>query len=46
MRRIANAQKKVVDVLLDGLRREESDASEAERPLKNVTPPKTNPPRR
>lgn len=46
MRRIANAQKKVADVLLAGLRREESDASEVERPLKNVTPPKANPPRR
>lgn len=46
MRRITVAQKKVADVLLDGLRREEPDGPEAERPLKNVTPPKSNPPRR
>ncbi|MEN9404179.1 MAG: hypothetical protein RL091_2882 [Verrucomicrobiota bacterium] len=46
MRRIAVAQKKVADVLLDGLRREEPHGPEAERPLKNVTPPKSNPPRR
>lgn len=46
MRRIAVAQKKVADVLLDGLRRDEPGGPEAERPLKNVTPLKTNQPRR
>ena len=46
IRRIAVAQKKVAAVLLDGLRRDEPVGAEAERPLKNVTPAKTNPPRR
>jgi hypothetical protein len=46
MRRIAIAQKKVADALLDGLGRDEPDGPEAQRPCKNVTPPKTNQPRR
>ncbi len=46
MRRIAVAQKKVTDALLDGLRPDESEGRETQRPCKNVTPPKTNQPRR
>ena len=46
MRRIAIAQKKVADVLLDGVGRDQTDGPEAHRPCKNVTPPKTNQTRR
>ena len=41
-----SAQKKVTDALLDGLRPDESEGRETQRPCKNVTPPKTNQPRR